>query len=130
MKTVFAFLSCVLFASTMLAQDAPKTANSNPFLDDKKTTIDTLHNAITKLPYTFLAGGWTMHIRFDKNGTGAEEDWKFKWHARDGNTVELTSPKFPNQKAVLTFSDDYTTYTGFHFGGLKPVSGQQVVPHQ
>lgn len=106
----------------------PGPGGGNPFLTDDNNTTDTLRNSITKYRYTFEVGGWHMHIFFKGDGTGAEEDWSFKWHAKDGKTVELTSKKFPDQKAVLTFSDDYVTYTGFHFDGTTPVAGKQVIP--
>jgi hypothetical protein len=131
MKAPFIFLSCMLFALTLRAQLPAATSGTggNPFLNEQTHSVDDLRNAITKHPYTFEVDGWVMHVHFDANGTGAEEDWSFKWHARDGNTIELVSPKFPKMKAVFTFSDDYTTYTGFHFDGLKAVKGKQIVQH-
>ncbi len=131
-KILLVAVSCALSATIVntLPAQTPKPAG-NPFLDEKTNTIDDLHAAITKQPYTFHAGNYVMHLTFHANGTGEEEDWKFKWHAKDAQTIELTlldakgapTPK----KTTLTFSPDYTTYSGFHFDGIMKVTGEQVV---
>lgn len=138
MKTLLVLTICALSATALLtslparaqAPAASPATGGNPFLDDKKNTIDDLHAAITKQPYTFLAGNYTMHLTFHSNGTGEEEDWKFKWHAKDAQTIEL-SLLGPNgqptgKKTTLTFTSDYSTYTGFHFDGILKVSGHMV----
>lgn len=121
-------------ARAQLPATSPTPASGgNPFLDDKKNTTENLHAAITKQPYTFLAGSYTMHLTFHSNGTGEEEDWKFKWHAKDAQTVELsqlgTNGQPNGKKTTLTFTSDYSSYTGFHFDGIMKVSGHVVEKH-
>ena len=132
---VVALLAITFFSVSAQVPTAPPAppatgGGANPFLDESKNTTETLHNAITKLPYTFLAGSYTMHLTFKSDGTGFEEDWKFKWHAKDGLTVELQElgkdGKPDGKKTTLTFSSDYTSYTGHHFDGIMVVSGKQV----
>jgi hypothetical protein len=132
MKRLLLLLLCLVvvsFAGTLRAQ-AP-SAGGNPFLNESKNNMEDLHNAIIKQPYTFLAGGFTMHLTFHSDGTGEEEDWKFKWHAKDAQTIELEelgkNKKPDGRKTTLTFSPDYTSYTGHHFDGVTVVSGKQVV---
>ena len=124
-----AALSTISIARAQAPASSP-AAGTNPFLDDKKNSIDDLHAAITKQPYTFLAGSYTMHLTFHSNGTGEEEDWKFKWHAKDAQTIELSllGPNGqPNgKKTTLTFTADYSSYTGMHFDGISPIKGSKV----
>lgn len=114
-------LLCVLFTAALLQP----SATAQDF--GASNSIDTLHASITKSPYTYIKGTYTLSIKFKGNGTGEGTDWKFKWHSKDAQSIELVMLK-PNgqpsdKKTILTFSADYTSFTGTDFDELTKVSG-------
>lgn len=114
-------LLCVLFAAA--AFQPSSTAQGF----GAGNSIDTLHANITKAPYTYIKGTYNLTIKFKGNGTGEGTDWKFKWHSKDAQTIEMVMLK-PNgqpsdKKTILTFSADYSSFTGTDFDEVSKVSG-------
>ena len=124
-------LCSLLFTALATPVSTPALRAENPFLDGGgQNSIDTLHAAITKSPYTYIRGFYTLSIKFHGNGTGEQQDWKFKWHSKDAQTIEieqLAADGKPNgKKCVFIFSNDYTSYTGTDPDGITKISGKQV----
>ena len=89
-------------------------------------TNDDLRKAIVKKFYTWeAAGSDKKNIKFDANGTGLQSDFHFKWRIINPQGIEIVAEDsiYGNAKAVLTFSPDYTSYTGRSFDGATPISG-------
>lgn len=109
-------LLCVLFAAVAIQPSAPA-----------QNSIDDLHNTITKSPYAYIKGNFTLTINFKSDGTGESTDWKFKWHSKDAQTIEMEQlnlkGKPSGKKTTLTFSADYKTFTGTDFDQLTKVTG-------
>jgi hypothetical protein len=132
MKHPLVLLACMLLAAFAALHSPAQTAagGGNPFLDQKTNTIDDLHGAITKSPYTFLSGVYKLSIKFNSNGTGEQKNWNFKWHAKDAQTIEVTqlypSGEPNGKKTIYTFSNDYSSFTGTDFDGITKISGNRV----
>ena len=114
-------LFCVLLIAAAVQPSAPAQDLGGG------NSIDTLHASITKKPYAYLKGTFTLTISFKGNGTGECTDWKFKWHSKDAQTIEMEmlDPKgHPNgKKTTLTFSADYTTFTGTDLYQIDKLTG-------
>jgi hypothetical protein len=114
------FLLCVLFIVVAIQPTAPAQ-------DLGSNTIDSLHNSITKGPYAYIKGNFTLTINFKPDGTGDCTDWKFKWHSKDAQTIEMeqlnAKNKLTGKKTTLTFSADYKTFTGTDFDEITKVTG-------
>lgn len=121
MKTLLLSIACALFAALALQ---PRAA-AQDFPGDN--SIDTLHAAITKSAYVYVKGMYNLAIKFKGNGTGEQTDWKFKWHSKDAQTIELIKldmyGKPTDQKATLVFSADYSTFTCTDVDGITKVTG-------
>lgn len=119
-------LCCVLFFAAL--STIPRAHAQNPFFSDPKNSIDTLHASITKSSYLFLKGFYKLGIKFNSNGTGEQTNWKFKWHAKDAQTIEMTQlgpDGQPNgKKTIYTFTGDYSSFSGIDFDGVTKVTGQ------
>jgi hypothetical protein len=81
-------LLCVLFTVAAFQPSTPAQSLGGGLGGDN--SIDSLHNTITKTPFTYIKGIYTLSIKFKGNGTGECTDWTFKWHAKDAQTIELT----------------------------------------
>jgi len=115
---------CALFTVSIVQPSAPAQDLGGG------NSIDTLHASITKGPYAYIKGEYTLAIHFKGDGNGECTDWKFKWHSKDAQTIEMEqlNPKGKptGKKTTLTFSADYTTFTGTDFDEITKVTGHVI----
>ena len=107
------------------------TANQNPFLNAGNAhTADDLRKAIVQNPYTWDYGLGVDVIKFEADGKGKQTNFSFKWHAVNGQEIEIVAinANSGSQKARVKFSDDYSSYAGTDFGGVRALKGNILKP--
>ncbi|HWB59904.1 MAG TPA: hypothetical protein VG733_10435 [Chthoniobacteraceae bacterium] len=119
-----------------LSPDRQAAASPSPgaaIKPNTNTTADLNKNLIGN-DYSWEREGTSYeHIKFNADGTGRhidsiKPDWEFRWRATSAQEIEITvdDDQFNVKgKAILKFSDDYSTYTGTDLDGVRPVHGSR-----
>lgn len=107
---------------------SPKPGASAPPPLGSRNTNDDLRKSISKGHYSWESGtDKEKTITFDANGSGIQSSFKFKWRVITPQQIEIVAENsiYGKAKAVLNFSDDYSSYTGTSFDGTTGLTGRQ-----
>lgn len=112
--------------ASQLDNTAPQPAAQNyPLGKSDAKRAGTLKDALVGSKWTWHGAGlkYTEEIAFFTNGTGKHTYTSFSWAAYGPRTVELTRPD--GVRAVITFDDNFTTYSGTDFDGKRTLTGDR-----
>ena len=94
---------------------------------------DDLTKAIVKYPYTWEHDTVHYKIIFNADGTGRTPKTDFNWHVVNAHQIEIihfsgVRPDQQSETVHITFSQDYSTYTGTFFDASTiKVNGHQLI---
>jgi hypothetical protein len=118
---LFAAIFCFVATSLCLAQlSTPKPAA--PAASNVKT-FDDLRTLLCAQPWSWeLVGGKRQTIIFAPNGNVTNNSWVSRYMIIDLHKVTIHNKN--GKSARVTFSDDYSSFSGLDFNETTPVSGK------
>ena len=112
--------------ASQLDNTAPPSAAQNyPTGKPEAKRAGTLKDVLVGSKWTWHGTGLknTEEIAFITSNTGQHTYTSFSWTTYGPRTVEITRPD--GVRAVITFDDDLTTYSGTDFDGKRTLTGQR-----